>query len=376
MKIAVYAIAKNEIHNVQDWYENVKGAEGIYVLDTGSSDGTAKALRDLGVNCNYRNLSKQFRFDDARNESLAYVPNDYDVCISLDFDERLQPDWREVVEAQYKGGSANYTLVFDYDTDGNIITSYPRLGIHARHDGVWAYPVHEVLDTRAEPYNIDLICVHQPKEQKAPGHYLELLKIGVVERPRDARAHQYLAREYMYMNQFSFAIHHYRQALEFEKYAPFRGETYIKLAQIEDFLGNDAESLYLKAIAEYPYVREPFCAISEYYYRNGNAALAYGFAERAQMIERPDINYVFRDDYYSYWCYHMMFSAAVSMGMHDKAKEYAFAAINACGDKINQRLLKDIINSGLVHVETDSNDSESEPQDIPENEQQGTEGIS
>ena len=43
-KIAVYAICKNEIHNVDEWMKNVQEADYICVLDTGSTDGTYEKL--------------------------------------------------------------------------------------------------------------------------------------------------------------------------------------------------------------------------------------------------------------------------------------------------------------------------------------------
>ena len=48
MKVAVYAIAKNEAKNVRDWYNSMCEADEICVLDTGSTDGTPELLRALG----------------------------------------------------------------------------------------------------------------------------------------------------------------------------------------------------------------------------------------------------------------------------------------------------------------------------------------
>ena len=42
MKICVYAICKNEEKFIKRWYDSVKRADGIYVLDTGSTDNTVK----------------------------------------------------------------------------------------------------------------------------------------------------------------------------------------------------------------------------------------------------------------------------------------------------------------------------------------------
>ena len=78
MKICLYAIAKDEIKEVDSWYESMKEADEIIVLDTGSTDGTPERLRELGVTVYEKTYPKPFRFDVARNDSveLAYQTND------------------------------------------------------------------------------------------------------------------------------------------------------------------------------------------------------------------------------------------------------------------------------------------------------------
>ncbi len=47
MKIVVYAICKNEAGHAERWMASMAEADGVYVLDTGSTDGTAERLRAL-----------------------------------------------------------------------------------------------------------------------------------------------------------------------------------------------------------------------------------------------------------------------------------------------------------------------------------------
>ena len=77
-KVCVYAICKNEEKFVKRWYESMKEADAIYVLDTGSTDNTVKLLRGLGVNVEINKI-EPWRFDVARNKSLELVPEDYDI---------------------------------------------------------------------------------------------------------------------------------------------------------------------------------------------------------------------------------------------------------------------------------------------------------
>ena len=50
MKIIVYAICRNEEKFIERWYESMKEADEIYVLDTGSTDNTVKLLLENNVN--------------------------------------------------------------------------------------------------------------------------------------------------------------------------------------------------------------------------------------------------------------------------------------------------------------------------------------
>ena len=55
-------------------------ADGVYVLDTGSTDGTAERLRALGAVVVEERV-EPWRFDTARNRSLELVPEDADICV-------------------------------------------------------------------------------------------------------------------------------------------------------------------------------------------------------------------------------------------------------------------------------------------------------
>ena len=97
MRIAVYTIALNEEEFVERWYNSVKDADYILIGDTGSTDHTVEIARSLGINV--FNLSiKPFRFDDARNAALALIPDDIDMCVSLDMDEVISDGWRAELE--------------------------------------------------------------------------------------------------------------------------------------------------------------------------------------------------------------------------------------------------------------------------------------
>ena len=105
MKIAVYTIALNEQQFVRRWYESAKEADYLLIADTGSTDGTVELAKELGINVVEISI-KPWRFDDARNASLASIPADIDYCIALDMDEVLLPGWRAHLESESSSRAA------------------------------------------------------------------------------------------------------------------------------------------------------------------------------------------------------------------------------------------------------------------------------
>ena len=88
-KVCVYAIAKDESDFVESWVESMSPADHIIVLDTGSTDDTVEKLRALGVEV-HETTYEHFRFDQARNDSLDLVPDEYNIRVCTDLDERFE----------------------------------------------------------------------------------------------------------------------------------------------------------------------------------------------------------------------------------------------------------------------------------------------
>ena len=211
-KICVYAIAKNESKFVQRFYDSVKEADEICILDTGSEDDTVKLLRKLGVNV-YEEKIIPWRFDVARNRSLDLVSDDIDICVCLDLDEVLLPGWREEIEKVWEPNVTkiiyNYNWLLDKDDKPLVNFYYEK--IHSRHGYKWIYPVHEVLTYVGEGNEIKKIVPsitvnHYPDMKKSRSSYLPLLELSVKESPLDDRNMHYLGREYMYYGKWDQAI--------------------------------------------------------------------------------------------------------------------------------------------------------------------------
>lgn len=200
MKIAVYALAKNERKHVEEWADSCREADIRVVTDTGSTDGTAEALAERGVTV-CAGYVVPWRWDDAHNMSLFHVPPDVDVCIRLDLDERLQPGWREVLEREWDGdhNCLRYRYVWSWKQDGTEGLVFYSDRIHARHGFRWSSPTHEGLvcwtGEKKQKYVAGLEIHHHRDTGKRHKTDLALLQVATREAPHDARAWWYLARE-------------------------------------------------------------------------------------------------------------------------------------------------------------------------------------
>ena len=183
MKICVYAICKNEEKFVQRWYDSMKEADKIFVLDTGSTDGSYDALKKLGVIVKKEEI-KPWRFDVARNISLDMVDEDTDICVCTDLDEVFEEGWRDKLEKMWKEDTtrASYTYNWSLDDSGNPIISFYSDKMHSRHGYRWTRPVHEVLafdGVEKRVFDETLVLNHYPDRSKSRGSYLPLLELSV-----------------------------------------------------------------------------------------------------------------------------------------------------------------------------------------------------
>ena len=253
-------------------------ADGVYVLDTGSTDGTAERLRALGAVVVEERV-EPWRFDTARNRSLELVPEDADICVCTDLDEVFHPGWRAALEAAWTDGTtqAVYRYTWNFNADGSEGTVFWIEKIHARRGYRWTHPVHEVLE-RQEGWGPGRKCTaegvqldHHADPAKSRGQYLPLLELSVAEDPEDDRNVHYLGREYLYYGRWDDCIATLKRHLAMpsadwpdERAASMR---YIAAAYDRKGQPDKARDWYLRAVAEAPHLREPYLDLAQLLYR-------------------------------------------------------------------------------------------------------------
>jgi len=293
MKIAVYTIAKNEEQFVKRWANSCKDADYRLILDTGSTDETTTIAWDSDVTTHIQTFDP-WRFDHARNAALSLLPDDIDLCISLDMDEVLQPGWREAIEAQPLPANARlrYKYVWSWNEDGSEGLTYGGDKIHARHNFYWKHPVHEVIKcTEAETqYWTDGLQIHHhPDSSKSRSQYLPLLKMAVEEDPRDDRNQFYLAREYYFHGEAGLAQYHFSEHLRLSQWHPERAASYRYIAKMRP----DAREhhLYL-AIAEDPLRRESWADLAKHYYTKEDWDRCLYASKQGLLIHEKPLDYL------------------------------------------------------------------------------------
>ena len=196
IKIATYAIAKNEAKHVQRWLDATKDSDYRIVLDTGSTDNTLELLEAASNVITGSTSVIPWRFDEARNQALAMVPDDADVCLILDMDEVPEKNFYKKVQNQWVRGADRGWV----SLDTGFAWKVDRL--HSRHGWVWKWPCHEALVREADDEytycDTTTVIKHQPDTSKSRGQYETILEQAVILEPDDPRMWTYLCREYYF----------------------------------------------------------------------------------------------------------------------------------------------------------------------------------
>ena len=336
LKIAVYAISKNEAQFVERFCNSAKDADLILIADTGSTDETAELAAKHGAVVHSIHI-KPWRFDLARNAALALIPADIDVCISLDLDEVLEPGWREEIERVWQPDTTNLWYLFDWGCG----IKFPYHKIHSRAGYHWHHPCHEDIriDPRMQAVNAhtDMMLVsHHPDPTKSRSQYMEMLEAAVKEDANDPSHYFYYARELTFYKRWTEArdaLTHYLgmngASNQNERCYAMRllGQTYEELHD-----QGAAEKWLLQAAGEAPNTREPWCNLAMLMYRQGRWHECYAYSRRALTITDRTLVYTCDPAVWGYWAHDLAAVAAWNLGLKDVAREQAKLAFDHAPD--------------------------------------------
>lgn len=346
MKIAVYTIALNEKKFVHSWWESAKDADYLLIADTGSTDGTIEEAKSLGINV-INVAVKPWRFDMARNASLAALPSDIDYCIALDMDEILLPGWRQELEKALAAGATRprYQYTWNWKDEAETVPGLQYGGdkIHSRFGYRWKHPVHEVIvpygDLQEKQEWVGLEIHHHADSSKPRSQYLPLLSQAVQEDLEDDRNAFYYARELYFYGRFQEALDEFKRHLSLKK-STWRPERAASLRYIAKIDHTNAISWLEKAIKESPERRESWVALAEIYYHKADWENCLSYVQEALKIQDKPLDYLCEEFAWGPNPYDLAAISAYNLGKHGLAVEYGKFAVDLSSS--DQRLLTNL----------------------------------
>lgn len=228
------------------------------------------------------------------------IPEEFDICVSLDLDEVMRPGWKENILKVWNDNTTRLHYTYNWLIENNIAKiSFYSDKIHKRKGAFWVNPVHEIVKFH-EPETIvttdDVIIDHYPDKNKSRKSYLPLLELSIKEDPKNDRNMHYLGREYMYYGKWNDAIDTLIKHLKM-KSATWNDERCASMRFIARCYKNlqryDEALMWLeKAIKEAPYLRDPYAEIALLYYSLEDYKMVIYYANKALEINYNPKTYI------------------------------------------------------------------------------------
>lgn len=350
MKIAVYMITKGEHTLLERALASAKQADWIIVGNT-SDDGDVERVcqaanpKDKTYVFCYPIRIMPWRFDHARNAVLAMVPDDVDVCVSLDSDEVLSPNWREEIEKHWKLGE---TTIMRYMFDWSKGIKFMQAKFHARSGYHWVSPCHEVLTWYAQGKEVvatsnEQLITHLPDDNKPRSSYLPLLHMGYVEQPHNPRMALYFGRELFFYNKK-------QQGTEvLNKFLTLPNIDIREASYAWRIIGkmNDDDEAFENSLKLSKDVRDPYIWWAASLYNRGEYSKALSLIEQALKITERTPDYMVDPACWDGYPKHLMSWCMWHLGDKKSAQELALEALELePGNEHYKKCLEKFIREG------------------------------
>lgn len=342
MKTCIYAIALNEVKFVDRFMQASQDADLVLVCDTGSIDGTTERLKELGATV-YHISQNPWRFDIPRNTALNLIPHDIDICLSVDLDEVLQPDWKSHLEVAWNESNGlatrfSYEYTWSWQNNGDPDVVFFADKIHIRNNYIWKHPCHETL-YYTHPQGIEikkqvdkLKLYHYPDKEKSRGNYLNLLQLAVYEDPSNDRMCHYYARELLYKGCYPEAIKEFKRHLQLPsaQWKEERASSLRYIARCYLLLNKptDAQDWATKSTIEWPYSREPWIELAKISLINRDWSTAFWASTKCINITTRTNSYITEGSSWGSLPYEYAAISALNLNLKNEALINAAFAIS------------------------------------------------
>jgi glycosyltransferase involved in cell wall biosynthesis len=346
-KLPVYvcSIAKNEAKHVRQWAESAKDADGIFLLDTGSTDDTVAIAKECGVTVFEKTYDK-WSFAVARNDLREMLPEHDAWLVNLDLDEVMIPNWREHwKDIPEQANRIRYRYIWNWKEDGTPGVEYHGDKLVRRHSHKWVNKVHEVNVTQegfveTQYFLPNFEIHHHADNTKSRGSYLPLLLEDVEENPNNDRNTYYCARELFFHGRYEEATILFKRHLIMPEsvWPPERAWSMRYLAKMHP---DQAEHWHLRACAEYPTGAEVWTDLGKFYHEKLDWKGMYFAAKRALECQLYKGLYLTEPDAYGWWPNDLAALSAYRLGMFKEALHHGQVAVDL--NPTDQRLKDNLI---------------------------------
>jgi tetratricopeptide (TPR) repeat protein len=286
-----------------------------------------------------------WRFDDARNAALAALPEDIDMCVSLDMDEVITPGWKEILTEAWERGinRPRYKHIWSWNEDGSPGLEFSYDHIHGRKGFRWRHPVHECINSygieEKQEWLAGVETHHHPDPSKSRSQYLPLLAMSVKEDPYNDRNAFYYGRELYFYGRYMEAAQELKRHLEIPT-AHWAPERAASMRFIGKSLPAEAEIWFRKAIDQAPGRREPYVDLAKLYYERQDWEKCLEAAQGALAIEEKPLEYLCEAEAWGSAPYDYASIASYRLGMYDTALKYAkeASAISPEDERLKQNV--------------------------------------
>jgi glycosyltransferase involved in cell wall biosynthesis len=207
MKITATIVCKNEADHIEECLRSIEDVDQVVLCDTGSTDDTVALALSVRPDLTLVHFPWIDHFAEARNAALDAATGDW--CLIIDCDETIKAGTVDALRRAIEANPTTNTLRFLCLAKGDESKRHYMVRAHARIPSVrWVGRIHEALteDSHIIADGCVLEYGYSTAHASDPDRALRLLKIDHSENPENPRTLYYLAREYMYRNDYSSAI--------------------------------------------------------------------------------------------------------------------------------------------------------------------------
>lgn len=254
--IGVCLIVKNEEAVLERCLESIKGADAIFIADTGSSDKTVDIAKKFTDKV-YTDFKWCDDFSKARNFIKSKCTTDY--ILSIDADEYCH-DFSKVRRTIESGDEDCWNVKM---IQGNVQPEqhfyYPRLFKNAPHL-FWVGAIHNSLNISARrDSDVEITFEFSPAHALDPDRALRILEKEVKEKGDTApREMYYLGREYWYKQRFQECTATFGRYVQIAHWNAEKADAFLIMARAYSTQGldEDARDACLQAIKINPNFKE------------------------------------------------------------------------------------------------------------------------